>query len=117
MKALVKNDSSPGLALLDVPEPTIGSRDVLIKVDRTGICGTDLHIYNWDEWAAKTIPVPLVTGHEFVGEIVELGEEVDYLKVGDVVSGEGHLICGRCRNCLAGRRHYCKDTKGVGVSW
>jgi len=116
VKALVKNDSASGLALSDVPEPSIGARDVLIKVDRTGICGTDLHIYNWDEWAAKTIPLPLVTGHEFVGDIVEVGGEVDYLKVGDVVSGEGHLICGRCRNCLAGRRHYCKDTKGVGVT-
>lgn len=94
----------------------IGERDVLIKVDRTGICGTDLHIYNWDSWAQKTIPVPLVVGHEFVGTIVELGSRVDYLKLGDLVSGEGHLICGRCRNCLAGRRHLCRDTAGVGVN-
>lgn len=116
MKALVKLADAPGLTLTDVPEPTIGDRDVLIKVDRTGICGTDLHIYNWDAWAQKTIPVPLVVGHEFVGEIVAIGERVDYLKEGDLVSGEGHLICGRCRNCLAGRRHLCKDTAGVGVN-
>ena len=116
MKALAKTTAAPGLSLIDVPEPEVGERDVLIKVDRTGICGTDLHIYNWDSWAQKTIPVPMVVGHEFVGEIVELGSGVDYLKVGDVVSGEGHLICGRCRNCLAGRRHLCKDTAGVGVN-
>ena len=116
MKALVKAEAAPGLTLTDVPEPTIGSRDVMIKIDRTGICGTDLHIYKWDDWAQKTIPVPLVVGHEFVGEIVEIGKEVDYLQVGDIVSGEGHLICGRCRNCLAGRRHYCKNTAGVGVT-
>ncbi|WP_353567319.1 L-threonine 3-dehydrogenase [Haloferula sargassicola] len=116
MKALVKSEAAPGLTLTDVPEPTIGDREVLIRVDRTGICGTDLHIYNWDAWAQKTIPVPLVIGHEFVGEIVEIGADVDYLKAGDVVSGEGHLICGRCRNCLAGRRHLCKDTAGVGVN-
>lgn len=116
MKALVKTEAAPGLTLTDVPQPAPGARDVLIQVDRTGICGTDLHIYNWDSWAQKTIPVPLVVGHEFVGRIVELGKDVDYLKVGDLVSGEGHLICGRCRNCLAGRRHYCKDTKGVGVN-
>lgn len=116
MKALVKSAAAPGLTLADVPMPVIGERDVLIKVDRTGICGTDLHIYNWDAWAQKTIPVPLVIGHEFVGEIVEVGPRVDYLQVGDLVSGEGHLICGRCRNCLAGRRHLCKDTAGVGVN-
>ncbi|MDB4713126.1 L-threonine 3-dehydrogenase [bacterium] len=116
MKALVKSEAAPGLTLTDVPKPVPGARDVLIQVDRTGICGTDLHIYNWDSWAQKTIPVPLVVGHEFVGRIVELGSDVDYLKVGDLVSGEGHLICGRCRNCLAGRRHYCKDTRGVGVN-
>ncbi len=116
MKALVKAESAPGLTLTDVPRPTPGSRDVLIQIDRTGICGTDLHIYNWDSWARKTIPVPLVVGHEFVGRIVELGQGVDFLKIGDLVSGEGHLICGRCRNCLAGRRHYCKDTRGVGVN-
>ncbi len=116
MKALVKAEAAPGLTLTDVPQPTPGSREVLIRIDRTGICGTDLHIYKWDEWAQKTIPVPLVVGHEFVGTIVELGPDVDFLKEGDLVSGEGHLICGRCRNCLAGRRHYCKDTKGVGVN-
>lgn len=116
MKALVKSEAAPGLTLTDVPQPVPGSRDVLIQIDRTGICGTDLHIYNWDSWAQKTIPVPLVVGHEFVGRIVELGSDVDYLKIGDLVSGEGHLICGRCRNCLAGRRHYCKDTRGVGVN-
>ena len=116
MKALVKAESAPGLTLTDIPRPVPGSRDVLIQVDRTGICGTDLHIYNWDSWAQKTIPVPLVVGHEFVGRIVELGKDVDFLKIGDLVSGEGHLICGRCRNCPAGRRHYCKDTLGVGVN-
>ena len=116
MKALVKSEAAPGLTLTDVPQPVPGSRDVLIQLDRTGICGTDLHIYNWDSWARKTIPVPLVVGHEFVGRIVELGSDVDYLKIGDLVSGEGHLICGRCRKCLAGRRHYCKDTRGVGVN-
>ncbi|MFT6181817.1 MAG: threonine 3-dehydrogenase [Akkermansiaceae bacterium] len=116
MKALVKAESAPGLTLTDIEQPTPGRRDVLIQIDRTGICGTDLHIYNWDSWAQKTIPVPLVIGHEFVGRIVELGKDVDFLKVGDLISGEGHLICGRCRNCLAGRRHYCKDTRGVGVT-
>lgn len=116
MKALVKSESAPGLTLEDVPQPSPGSREVLIQVDRTGVCGTDLHIYNWDDWAQKTIPVPLVVGHEFVGRIVELGPDVDYLKVGDLVSGEGHLTCGRCRNCLAGRRHYCRETRGVGVN-
>jgi threonine 3-dehydrogenase len=116
MKALVKQTAAPGLTLTDVPEPACGNRDVIIKIDRTGICGTDLHIYNWDAWAQKTIPVPMVVGHEFVGSIVEVGKDVDYLKQGDIVSGEGHLICGRCRNCLAGRRHLCKDTAGVGVN-
>ena len=116
MKALVKAESAPGLTLSDVPMPSPGSRDVLIQIDRTGICGTDLHIYNWDSWAQKTIPVPLVVGHEFVGRIAEIGSDVDFLKVGDLVSGEGHLICGQCRNCLAGRRHYCKNTRGVGVN-
>ena len=116
MKALAKTSAAPGLTLIEAPKPTIGSREVLVQIQRTGICGTDLHIYNWDAWAQKTIPVPLIVGHEFSGTIVELGEEVDYLKVGDFVSGEGHLICGRCRNCLAGRRHLCKDTAGVGVN-
>ena len=99
-----------------MPVPTIGINDVLIKVLRTGICGTDLHIYKWDAWAQKTIPVPMVVGHEFVGEIVEVGSNVKDFHPGDIVSGEGHVVCGRCRNCLAGRRHLCKDTQGVGVN-
>jgi threonine 3-dehydrogenase len=116
VKALVKKQAEKGLWLDDVPEPTIGLNDVLIRVDRTGICGTDLHIYNWDNWARKVIPVPLVIGHEFVGEIVEVGSNVKDFFPGQVVSGEGHVVCGRCRNCLAGRRHLCADTKGVGVN-
>jgi len=116
MKALAKSKAEPGLWLEDVPEPKIGLNDVLIRVDRTGICGTDLHIYNWDNWARKTIPVPMVVGHEFVGEIVEVGSNVKDFFPGQVVSGEGHGVCGRCRNCLAGRRHLCADTKGVGVN-
>jgi len=116
MKALVKAKSEPGLWLEDVPEPEIGINDVLIKIDRTGICGTDLHIYNWDAWAQKTIPVPMTVGHEFVGEIVEVGANVADFFVGDIVSGEGHVVCGRCRNCLAGRRHLCAHTKGIGVN-
>ena len=116
MKALVKRKAEPGLWLEDVPAPEIGINDVLIKVDRTGICGTDLHIYKWDDWAKKTIPVPMVVGHEFVGEIVAVGSNVADFHPGDVVSGEGHVVCGRCRNCLAGRRHLCKATKGIGVN-
>ena len=116
MKALVKRHDAPGLWLEDVPEPSIGINDVLIKVDRTGICGTDVHIHNWDAWARKTVPVPLVVGHEFVGEIVEVGSNVSDFHPGAVVSGEGHVVCGRCRNCMAGRRHLCKDTKGIGVN-
>ena len=116
MKALVKKKSEQGLWLDDVPEPAIGINDVLIKIDRTGICGTDLHIYKWDAWAQKTIPVPMVVGHEFVGEIVEVGSNVKDFFPGQIVSGEGHVVCGRCRNCLAGRRHLCADTKGVGVN-
>ncbi len=116
MKALVKYQAEPGLRLQDVPEPTIGINDVLIKVDRTGICGTDVHIYKWDDWAARTIPVPMVVGHEFVGEIVEVGANVADFFPGQIVSGEGHVVCGRCRNCLAGRRHLCADTKAVGVN-
>jgi threonine 3-dehydrogenase len=116
MKALVKRKSEPGLWLEEVPEPTIGPNDVLIRVDRTGICGTDIHIYKWDAWAKKTIPVPMVVGHEFVGEIVDVGSNVrDFFK-GQIVSGEGHVVCGHCRNCLAGRRHLCADTKGIGVN-
>jgi threonine 3-dehydrogenase len=116
MKALVKSKSEPGLWLHDVPEPTYGINDVLIRVDRAGICGTDLHIYKWDAWAQKTIPVPMVVGHEFVGEIIEVGSNVADFRPGDVVSAEGHVVCGRCRNCLAGRRHLCKDTSGIGVN-
>ncbi len=116
MKALVKRHAEPGLWLEDVPVPSVGINDVLIRVDRTGICGTDLHIHNWDAWARRTIPVPMVVGHEFVGHVAEVGSNVVDFRVGDVVSGEGHVVCGRCRNCLAGRRHLCKDTKGVGVN-
>ena len=116
MKALVKKEADRGLTLEEVPEPEIGINDVLIKIDRTGICGTDLHIYQWDAWAQKTIPVPMVVGHEFVGEIVAVGDNVSDFHPGDVVSGEGHVVCGRCRNCMAGRRHLCADTKGVGVN-
>src|SRR5438105_13731703 len=116
MKALVKRNAEPGLWLEDVPRPEIGVNDVLIRVDRTGICGTDLHIYKWDDWARKTIPVPMVVGHEFVGEIVAVGSNVHDFRAGDIVSGEGHVVCGHCRNCLAGRRHLCKDTKGIGVN-
>lgn len=116
MKALVKSKAEPGLWLQDVPEPMIGINDVLIKVVRTGICGTDLHIYNWDAWAQKTIPVPMTVGHEFVGTVVEVGSNVAGFKTGDVVSGEGHVVCGRCRNCMAGRRNLCKDTRGLGVN-
>ena len=116
MKALVKIKSEPGLTLTDVPMPVIGINDVLIRVDKTGICGTDLHIYQWDAWAQRTISLPLVIGHEFVGEIVEVGSNVTDFFPGEIVSGEGHVVCGHCRNCLAGRRHLCRDTKGVGVN-
>ncbi len=116
MKALVKAKSEPGLWLQDVPEPTIGINDVLIRVFKTGICGTDLHIFKWDAWAQKTIPVPMVVGHEFVGEVVDIGSNVNDFRKGDIVSAEGHVVCGRCRNCLAGRRHLCADTKGIGVN-
>ncbi|MCA9078603.1 MAG: L-threonine 3-dehydrogenase [Planctomycetaceae bacterium] len=116
MKALVKAKSEPGLWLEDVPEPEIGINEVLIRVEKTGICGTDLHIYNWDEWARKTIPVPMVVGHEFVGEIVEVGSNVKDFFPGEIVSGEGHVVCGHCRNCLAGRRHLCAETVGIGVN-
>jgi threonine 3-dehydrogenase len=116
MKALVKSKREPGLWLEDVPEPTIGINDVLIRVRRAGICGTDLHIYNWDEWAQRTIPVPMVIGHEFVGEIVDTGTNVSDFHRGDIVTGEGHVVCGQCRNCLAGRRHLCAHTMGVGVN-
>jgi len=116
MKALVKSRPEPGLWLEEVPVPEIGINDVLIRVDRTSICGTDVHIWNWDEWARKTIPVPMVVGHEFVGEIVEVGSNVADFTPGMIVGGEGHVVCGRCRNCLAGRRHLCAHTQGVGVN-
>src|SRR5688572_7919713 len=116
MRALVKAHAEPGLWLQDVPEPEIGINDVLIRVDRTGICGTDLHISNWDAWAQKTVPVGLVIGHEFAGDVVAVGDNVTGFKPGDHVSGEGHLVCGRCRNCMAGRRHLCAHTEGIGVS-
>jgi threonine 3-dehydrogenase len=116
MKALVKARPEAGLSYEDVPIPAIGRSDVLIKVLRTGICGTDLHIYSWDPWAQEHVPVPLIIGHEFVGQIVELGVDVEDLEVGDLVSGEGHLVCGRCRNCIAGRRVQCARTKGIGVN-
>ena len=115
MKALVKAEAEPGLWLQDVPEPKIEADEVLIKVLRTGLCGTDLHIQSWDHWAQKNVPVPMVTGHEFCGEVVEVGVGVRDVAVGDVVSGEGHLVCGRCRNCRAGRRHLCIKTRGLGV--
>jgi threonine 3-dehydrogenase len=116
MKALVKSRPERGLWIEDVPEPTLGINDVRIRVHRTGICGTDVHIYNWDAWAAKTIRVPLVVGHEFVGKIVEVGSNVADFHPGQIVSGEGHVVCGRCRNCLAGRRHLCAASKGIGVN-
>ena len=115
MRALVKARAEPGLWLEQVPEPEIGINDVLIRVRKTGICGTDLHIHSWDAWAKQTIPVPLVIGHEFVGEIVEIGSNVSDFAPGDVVSGEGHVVCGRCRNCMAGRRHLCAHSIGLGV--
>jgi threonine 3-dehydrogenase len=115
MLALVKAAAGPGLRLESVPEPEIGINDVLIRVHRTGICGTDLHIESWDPWAAKTIRPPLVVGHEFVGDVVRVGSNVSDFQPGDLVSGEGHVVCGRCRHCLAGQRHLCADTVGLGV--
>lgn len=116
MQALVKDQAAPGLALSDVPEPEVGINDVLIRVQKTGICGTDLHIHSWDAWAQATVPVPMVIGHEFVGEVVVVGSNVNDFQPGDLVSGEGHVVCGRCRNCMAGRRHLCANTSGVGVN-
>jgi L-threonine 3-dehydrogenase len=116
MRAIAKLRAGPGLELTEVPIPTPGVNDVLIRVRRTSICGTDVHIYNWDTWAAKTIKPPMIIGHEFVGVIEAVGANVQGYKKGDVVDGEGHIVCGRCRNCLAGRRHLCKDTRGVGVN-
>ncbi len=115
MLALVKSAEGPGLELRDWPDPVVGINDVLIRVHRTGICGTDLHIESWDPWAAKTIRPPLVIGHEFVGEVVEVGSNVIGFAPGDLVSGEGHVVCGRCRHCLAGQRHLCAHTIGLGV--
>ena len=116
MQALVKKEKKVGIWLDEVPVPKPGINDVLIRIIKTGICGTDVHIYQWDEWAQKTIPVPMVVGHEFVGEIVEIGSNVKDFSIGEIVSGEGHVVCGHCRNCFAGRRHLCKDTKGIGVN-
>jgi threonine 3-dehydrogenase len=116
MKALVKAKAEEGIWLHDMPEPECGNNDVIVKIHKTAICGTDIHIYNWDEWAQKTIPVPMITGHEYAGEIVEVGQNVTDLSLGDIVSGEGHITCGRCRNCLAGRIHLCPNTIGVGVN-
>jgi len=116
MKALVKTRPEPGLWLEEMPVPQIGINDVLVKIHKTAICGTDIHIYKWNSWAQKTIPVPMVVGHEFVGRVAEIGSNVHDFKPGDLVSGEGHVVCGRCRNCLAGRRHLCMRTSGVGVN-
>jgi threonine 3-dehydrogenase len=115
VKALVKKEATRGIWMADIPEPKTGPNDVLIKIEKTAICGTDMHIFNWDAWAQKTIPVPMAVGHEYFGRIVELGSEVRGFAVGDRVSGEGHITCGHCRNCRAGRRHLCRNTVGVGV--
>lgn len=116
MKALSKLKAEEGIWMTDVPEPEVGHNDLLIKIRKTAICGTDVHIYNWDEWSQKTIPVPMVVGHEYVGEVVGIGQEVRGFKIGDRVSGEGHITCGHCRNCRAGRTHLCRNTIGVGVN-
>lgn len=116
MKALIKSRSEPGLWLQDVAEPEPGINDVLVRIDRTGICGTDFKIFNWDAWARETIPAPMVIGHEFVGRVVETGSGVNGFRPGEIVSGEGHVVCGTCRNCLAGRRHLCANTQGIGVN-
>src|SRR3982751_5253656 len=115
MKALVKSEARPGIWMKDIDIPKVGHNDVLIRIQKTAICGTDMHIYHWDDWAQKTIPVPMAVGHEYVGRIVEMGSEVRGFSVGDRVSGEGHITCGYCRNCRAGRRHLCRNTVGVGV--
>lgn len=116
MKALAKLKPEIGIWMTDVPKPVMGHNDLLIKIRKTAICGTDVHIYNWDEWSQSTIQVPLVAGHEYVGEVVDMGQEVRGFKVGDRVSGEGHITCGHCRNCRAGRTHLCRNTIGVGVN-
>ncbi|ENU1228368.1 MULTISPECIES: L-threonine 3-dehydrogenase [Providencia] len=116
MKALSKLKAEPGIWMTEVPKPELGHNDVMIKIRKTAICGTDVHIYNWDEWSQKTIPVPMVVGHEYIGEIVAIGQEVKGFKIGDRVSGEGHITCGHCRNCRGGRTHLCRNTIGVGVN-
>ena len=116
MKSLVKAKAERGIWLEDSPKPEVGHNDLLIKIRKTAICGTDMHIYNWDEWSQQTIPVPMVVGHEYVGEVVGMGQEVKGFEIGDRVSGEGHITCGHCRNCRAGRRHLCRNTEGVGVN-
>ncbi len=116
MKALVKQEAAPGIWLEDIPEPKVGPNDVLIKIAKTAICGTDMHIYNWDAWAQKTIPVPMAVGHEYCGRSSRSAARCKGLKTGDRVSGEGHITCGHCRNCRAGRRHLCRNTVGVGVN-
>ncbi|MFT5311780.1 MAG: threonine 3-dehydrogenase [Paraglaciecola sp.] len=116
MKALAKLHSEKGMWMTTSPEPDVGHNDLLIKIRKTAICGTDMHIYNWDEWSQKTIPVPMIVGHEYVGEVVGIGQEVRGFEIGDRVSGEGHITCGHCRNCRAGRRHLCRNTSGVGVN-
>ena len=116
MKSLVKAKAEKGIWLQDTPKPEVGHNDLLIKIRKTAICGTDMHIYNWDEWSQNTIPVPMVVGHEYVGEVVGMGQEVKGFNVGDRVSGEGHITCGHCRNCRAGRVHLCRNTEGVGVN-
>jgi threonine 3-dehydrogenase len=116
MKALVKHHAAPGIELQDIPVPSLGPNDVRIRVRKTAICGTDMHIYKWDAWAQKTIPVPMAVGHEYCGAIIEIGNEVSGFAIGDRVSGEGHITCGHCRNCRAGRRHLCRNTIGVGVN-
>ncbi|EJD6501203.1 L-threonine 3-dehydrogenase [Providencia rettgeri] len=116
MKVLSKLKAEPGIWMTDVPKPELGHNDVMIKIRKTAICGTDVHIYNWDEWSQKTIPVPMVVGHEYIGEIVAIGQEVKGFNIGDRVSGEGHITCGHCRNCRGGRTHLCRNTIGVGVN-
>ncbi|WP_041246516.1 L-threonine 3-dehydrogenase [Brumicola nitratireducens] len=116
MKSLAKLHREPGIWMTDNPVPEIGPNDLMIKIRKTAICGTDMHIFNWDEWSQQTIPVPMIVGHEYVGEVVEIGQEVAGFKLGDRVSGEGHITCGHCRNCRAGRRHLCRNTTGVGVN-
>ncbi|MHA3904938.1 L-threonine 3-dehydrogenase [Castellaniella sp. WN] len=116
MRALAKTQPAAGLEMVDVEKPVIGHNDLLIRIRKTAICGTDIHIWKWDDWAARTIPVPMHVGHEYVGEVVEIGQEVQGFRIGDRVSGEGHITCGHCRNCRAGRRHLCRNTRGVGVN-